>query len=88
MRILADCGNFPAANANRTKPSSNAWSREIREELGVEISVGKLFESVTHAYPEKTVHLKFFVCRLGRGEPQPLGCAALKWVGEIGTGGL
>ena len=56
--------------------------REIREELGVEISVGKLFESVTHAYPEKTVRLKFFVCRLERGEPQRLGCEALKWVGK------
>ena len=56
--------------------------RETREELGVEISVGELFEEITHAYAEKTVHLKFFICRLERGEPEPFGCAALKWVGK------
>jgi hypothetical protein len=40
--------------------------------------LGGLFEFVPHAYPEKTVHLKFFVCRLTGGEPEPLGCAAFK----------
>ncbi len=48
----------------------------------MEISVGELFESVTHAYPEKTVHLKFFVCHVLGGEPQPLGCQAVKWAGK------
>ncbi len=64
------------------KPSSNAWSARLREELGVESSVGELFEEVTHAYPERAVRLKFFICRLERGEPQPLGCAAVKWAGK------
>ena len=54
----------------------------MREELGVESSVGEFFEEVTHDYPEKTVHLKFFICRLVQGEPQPLGCAAVKWVSK------
>ncbi|TAL06484.1 MAG: NUDIX domain-containing protein, partial [Verrucomicrobia bacterium] len=57
-------------------------ARELHEELGVKVSVGGLFEEVTHAYPEKTVHLKFFLCRLADGEPQPLGCAAVKWIGR------
>ncbi|MDO8943541.1 MAG: hypothetical protein Q7U75_10175, partial [Desulfobacterales bacterium] len=35
---------------------------------------------VTHAYPEKTVRLRFYVCSLAAGEPRPLGCAALEWV--------
>ena len=46
------------------------------------IAVGGLFQSITHAYPDKTVHLKFFVCRRLDGEPQTLGCAAVKWVGK------
>ena len=32
--------------------------RELREELGIEVDVGELVESLTHAYPEKTVHLQ------------------------------
>jgi hypothetical protein len=46
----------------------------------VEISVSVLIDEITHAYPEKTVHLKFFICKLLSGEPKPLGCAAFRWV--------
>jgi len=55
-------------------------SRELREELGIEVSVGTLIESLTHAYPEKTVRLNFYQCKLLRGEPKCLGCADFKWV--------
>lgn len=40
-----------------------------------------MYDSLTHAYPEKAVHLRFFVCRWVRGEPQALGCADFRWVG-------
>ena len=71
---------FPGGKRESDETFEQCLVREIREELGVEIAVGKLFESVFHTYPEKTVHLKFFVCRLERGEPQTLGCAAFKWI--------
>jgi len=77
---LGGLWEFPGGKREPDETFEQCLVREIREELGVEISVGKLFESVTHAYPEKTVHLKFFVCRLERGEPQRLGCAAFKWI--------
>ena len=54
--------------------------REIVEELGVTISVGELFDEIRHDYPDKSVHLKFFVCKLLAGTPQPLDCAAVKWI--------
>jgi 8-oxo-dGTP diphosphatase len=73
---------FPGGKREADETFEQCVVREIREELEIEISVGKFFEEITHAYPEKTVHLKFFVCRLLHGEPQPLGCAAFKWVGK------
>ncbi|MGB8370683.1 MAG: 8-oxo-dGTP diphosphatase MutT [Verrucomicrobiia bacterium] len=79
---LGGLWEFPGGKREPDETFEQCLVREIREELGVEISVGKLFESVTHAYPEKTVRLKFFVCRLEHGEPQLLGCEALKWVGK------
>ena len=79
---LGGLWEFPGGKREPDETFEQCLVREIREELGVEISVGKLFESVTHAYPEKTVHLKFFVCRLERGEPQPLGCEAVKWASK------
>ena len=79
---LGGLWEFPGGKREPDETFEQCLVREIREELGVEISVGELFESVTHAYPEKTVHLKFFVCRLQDGEPQPLGCRAVKWAGK------
>jgi mutator protein MutT len=77
---LGGLWEFPGGKREPDETFEQCLVREIREELGVEISVGKLFKSVTHAYPEKTVRLKFFVCRLERGEPRRLGCAAFKWI--------
>jgi mutator protein MutT len=77
---LGGLWEFPGGNREPDETFEQCLAREIHEELGVAITVGGLFESITHAYPGKTVHLKFFVCRLTGGEPQPLGCDALQWV--------
>ncbi|MGA3285494.1 MAG: 8-oxo-dGTP diphosphatase MutT [Verrucomicrobiota bacterium] len=79
---LGGLWEFPGGKREPDETFEQCLVRELREELGVEISVGELFEEVVHAYPEQTVHLKFFVCRLEDGEPAPLDCAALKWVGK------
>ncbi len=78
---LGGLWEFPGGKREAGETFQECLVRELREELGVEVSVGRLFEEVTHAYPEKTVHLQFFLCRLVAGEPQPLGCAAVRWIG-------
>jgi len=77
---LGGLWEFPGGKRESGETFEQCLVREIREELGVEISVGELFEEITHDYPDKSVHLKFFICRLVSGEPQPLGCAAVKWI--------
>lgn len=77
---LGGLWEFPGGKREPSESFEQCLVREIREELGVEISVGELFEEIHHDYPEKSVHLKFFVCRLLVGEPQPLDCAAVKWI--------
>ena len=77
---------FPGGKREPGETFEQCLAREVREELGVEISVGGLFEEVIHAYPEKTVHLKFYSCTLPAGEPRLLGCAALQWVGKSELG--
>ena len=77
---LGGLWEFPGGKREAHETFEQCLVREIREELGVEISVGALLEEISHAYPEKSVRLKFFVCRLLSGEPQPLDCAAVKWI--------
>jgi mutator protein MutT len=77
---LGGLWEFPGGKREPGETAEQCLVREIREELGAEISAGELFAEISHDYPEKSVHLKFFLCRLLSGEPQPLDCAAVKWI--------
>jgi len=79
---LGGLWEFPGGKREPGETFEQCLVREIREELGVEILVGELFEEIAHDYPEKSVHLKFFLGRLLSGEPQPLDCAAVKWIAK------
>ena len=83
---LGGLWEFPGGKREVGESFEDCLVREIREELGVEISVGELFEEITHAYPEKSVHLKFFICKLLRGEPGTADCAAFGWIGKAELG--
>ncbi len=77
---LGGLWEFPGGKREPDETSEQCLVRELREELGIEVLVGGLFEEISHAYAEKTVHLKFFACKLISGKPQALGCAAFKWI--------
>ena len=77
---LGGLWEFPGGKREPDETFEACLARELREELGIEVTVGELAESLTHAYPEKTVHLRFYLCRWEQHEPQPLGCSAFKWV--------
>jgi mutator protein MutT len=82
---LGGLWEFPGGKREPNEEFEACLQRELREELGISVTVGELLESLIHAYPEKTVHLKFYRCRWQEHEPQALGCAAFKWVtaGEL-----
>jgi len=79
---LGGLWEFPGGKREPNETFEQCLIREIREELGMDIAPGELFEEITHAYPERTVHLKFFICQWIGGEPQALGCASFKWVAK------
>ncbi len=77
---LGGLWEFPGGKREPNETFEQCLARELLEELGIEVRVGELIESLTHSYPEKTVHLKFFRCFWQKHEPRPLGCPAFKWV--------
>lgn len=77
---------FPGGKREPGETYEACLLREIREELGCEVLVGPMLHEAEHAYPEKCVRIRFFQCQLVSGIPEPLECAALRWVspGSLG----
>ena len=84
---LPNLWEFPGGKVEPRETFEACLVREIGEELGIEISVGKLVEDLTHTYPEKTVRLCFFDCRLISGDPKAIHVQDLRWItrGELGN---
>ncbi len=77
---LGGLWEFPGGKREQNETFEECLARELREELGIEVEVGEVLESLTHTYPEKTVSLKFFRCCWKQNEPQAIDCHDLKWV--------
>jgi len=76
---LAGCWEFPGGKCEPGEPHAEALVRELHEELGVSIAVGRLILSTTHAYADKTVELHFYEARL-LGTPVPQLGQEMRWV--------
>lgn len=79
---LAGLWEFPGGKREPGESWEACLRRELREELGIDTEVGPLYADLTHTYPTRTVHLRFYLCRLSAGEPRPIQCAAVAWIGR------
>ena len=77
---LGGLWEFPGGKREADELLEDCLRRELREELGIEITPPVLFRVIRHEYPEKSVELHFFRCSIASGLPRPLGCEDLRWV--------
>ena len=71
---------FPGGKVNSGETLQDCLAREIQEELGVAIAVGRTLTVVEHEYPARTIRLHCFLCRILSGEPKAVECAGWRWV--------
>ncbi len=72
---------FPGGKIEPGEAPETSLEREIAEELGVRIAVGRHFQTVTHRYPQgPEVRLACYLARMTEGVPQSLQCRDWRWV--------
>jgi 8-oxo-dGTP diphosphatase len=77
---LAGLWEFPGGKREADETLEQSLARELSEELGAAFSVGERIEIVRWEYPEKTVVLHFFRCRVTGGTIAPQEGQLMEWV--------
>ncbi len=84
--LLGGLWEFPGGKQEPGESLPDCLAREIREELGAEIEVGKAVGEFRHAYTHFRITLHAFECRLIEGEPRPVEAQDVRWVELSGLG--
>ncbi len=77
---LGGLWEFPGGKREPGESFEECLHRELQEEIGIEVEIESLFETVEHAYAERTVHLRFYLCRWTKHEPRAIECPDFAWV--------
>lgn len=70
---------FPGGKIEPGESPEAALARELREELDLQVQVGRVIDAVHHRYPDREVLVLFYDCRVARGEPRAVDCNAVVW---------
>ena len=78
--LLGGLWEFPGGKRERGESFEECVRREVREELGIAVKVGKQVAVVEHGYSHFTITLHAFTCEHVRGRVRLLHATAFKWV--------
>jgi 8-oxo-dGTP diphosphatase len=78
---MANLWEFPGGKIEPGETIEECIEREILEELGIKIEVGKHLITIDHTYPHLRVTLTVHYCLHLAGIPQAIECAEVRWVG-------
>jgi len=79
-RHMEGLWEFPGGKVVPGEEPEEALARELREELAIEVRVGKPLTFAMHREPDRRILLLFFEAAILRGTPRPLESQELRWV--------
>ncbi len=77
---LAGRWEFPGGKVAPGEPESAALARELREELGMEVTFSRPFMRLTHSYVDRSVELSMWIVESYTGVPHGLDAQRLRWL--------
>ncbi len=78
--LLGGLWEFPGGKQEPDEAIEDTITRELREELAIEVSVAEELITVEHAYSHKKLRFVVHLCQWQKGEPQPLASQQVRWV--------
>ena len=70
---------FPGGKLEPGESPEAALARELKEELGIAVAVGRVRDAVYHRYADRDVLVLFYGCGILSGEPETVECNAIAW---------
>ncbi len=71
---------FPGGKIEPGETARECVARELKEEMGVALRVGRRLAVIRHSYPDLEVELAAFECEIIDGAPTDIECSAHRWV--------
>ena len=71
---------FPGGKIDRGETAPQALSRELAEELGIEVTVCSSFMNLRHEYDDRVVTIEFFIVSEWNSDPVGREGQELRWV--------